>query len=83
MRTANLADIRKSVNFFNTGEVINIVNGRKKEDVGYFVPKNLKQDFMEFFKKLEEKQRILQAKKAAKAQSLDPIGDYCVGDEIK
>jgi hypothetical protein len=82
MITATLADMRKSVDFFNTQEVINIINGRKKENIGYFVPQQLKTDFLKFVNSLEQDKKIKQAKKAAQAQALDPIGDHSVGDNL-
>lgn len=83
MKVATLADMRKSVNFFDTEEVINVINGRKKENIGYFVPKSLKTDFLNFVKNLENTKRLENAKRAAQAQSIDNIGDNCIGDGIE
>lgn len=82
MLQATMADMRKSVDFFQTKQIINIVNGRKKEDIGYFVPNYFKADFLKFLDKLQKKKRLENAKKAAQAQLLDPIGDSTVGDGL-
>ncbi|MBE8189394.1 MAG: hypothetical protein HAW58_00660 [Candidatus Thioglobus sp.] len=82
MLRATMADMRKSVDFFQTNEVINIVNGRKKEEIGYFVPNYFKADFLKFLEGLKKKKRLKNAKRAAKAQMLDPIGDGAAGDGL-
>lgn len=83
MLQATMADMRKSVNFFQTNEVINIINGRKKQEIGYFVPSRFKADFLKFLAELNNKQRLDNAIRAANAQKLDPISDGSVGDGIE
>ncbi|MEA1956191.1 MAG: hypothetical protein U9N02_06815 [Campylobacterota bacterium] len=82
MIEATLADLRKSSSFFKTQEVIHIVNGRKKEDIGYFIPNILKDKFEIFLKDLEkvEKRKLLQ--RVANASSKDIIGDGTADDGI-
>lgn len=83
MLRATMADMRKSVDFFQTDEVINIVDGRKKQEIGYFVPKSFKTDFLKFLNALQKKKRLQNGIKAANAQKLDPISDSSVGDGIE
>ncbi|BAS68295.1 MAG: hypothetical protein DSY43_01055 [Gammaproteobacteria bacterium] len=83
MIQATMADMRKSVDFFQTDQVINIINGRKKQEIGYFVPNIFKADFLEFLKKIEQEKRLKNAKRAANAQMLDPVGDGTAGDGIE
>ncbi len=77
-----MADMRKSVDFFQTKQVINIVNGRKKQEIGYFVPNYFKADFLKFLDELKKKKRLENAKRAAQAQMLDSIGDGTAGDGL-
>jgi len=83
MKEATLVDLRRSSSFFKTKEVIHIVNGRKKEDIGYFIPIFLKDKFESFLREVEksEKRKLLQ--RLAKASSKDIIGDGAVDDGIK
>ncbi len=83
MIQATMADMRKSVDFFQTDQVINIINGRKKKEIGYFVPSKFKVDFLKFLTELNNKKRLENAKRAAQAQILDSIGDGTAGDGIE
>ncbi|WP_428086340.1 hypothetical protein [Candidatus Thioglobus sp.] len=83
MLQATMADMRKSIDFFQTNEVISIINGRKKQELGYFVPTYFKTDFLNFLNELDKKKRLQNAIKAANAQKLDPISDASVGDGIE
>ena len=82
MIEATLADLRQSATFFQTDEVVHIVNGRKKEAIGYFVPNKLRDQFEVFLADLErsEKRKLLQ--RIAKASSKDAIGDGAVDDGL-
>ena len=82
MHSITLATLRNSADFFNIDEVVSIVNGRKKEEIGYFVPKSLKKEFEKFTNELEKKRKIEKLKRIAKADALDPIGDETCGDGI-
>lgn len=83
MIEATLADLRQSSTFFKTDEVIHIVNGRKKEDIGYFIPHVLKDKFESFIEELEinKKRKLLQ--RVAKASAKDPVGDGALDDGIR
>lgn len=83
MLRATMADMRKSVDFFQTDEVINIVDGRKKQEIGYFVPKSFKTDFLKFLNALQKKKRLQNGIKAANAQKLGSISNSSVGDGIE
>ncbi|HIP61235.1 MAG TPA: hypothetical protein EYG98_01620 [Sulfurovum sp.] len=83
MIEATLADLRKSSSFFKTREVIHIVNGRKKEDIGYFIPNTLKDKFQAFLSDVEkyEKRKLLQ--RVAKASAKDIVGDGAIDDGVR
>ncbi|MDF1876036.1 hypothetical protein JHD48_09835 [Sulfurimonas sp. SAG-AH-194-I05] len=82
MIEATLADLRQSSSFFKTTQVVHIVNGRKKEDVGYFVPTIFKEKFEIFLMELEREKKIKLLKRVLKASSKDVIGDGAINDGI-
>jgi hypothetical protein len=82
MTSITLASLRDSETFFKLDDIATIVNGRKKEEVGYFVPINFKKEFEDFTKELEKKKKIEKLKRIAKAYKEDPIGDGVVGDGL-
>ena len=82
MLQATLAELRKPSAFFNTTQVIRIVNGRKKEEVGYFVPKALKAEFESFLSTMEKKRKSTLLKRVARATAKDPVGEGGVGDGL-
>ncbi|MDQ7059834.1 MAG: hypothetical protein Q9M43_01330 [Sulfurimonas sp.] len=83
MIEATLADLRKSSSFFKTKEVIHIVNGRKKEDIGYFIPNYLKEKFEFFLNDVEKTEKIKLLQRIAKASAKDIVGDGAIEDGIK
>lgn len=83
MTIATLTDLRQSSSFFKTNEVVQIVNGRKKEQIGYFVPIALKDTFERFLIKLKREQRRKLLKRVALASKKDIVGDGAVDDGIK
>jgi len=83
MIEATLAELRKSSSFFQTTQVIQIVNGRKKEAIGYFVPNVLKDEFEKFLSKLEREKKRKLLKRVANATKQDPIGDGAIEDGIE
>ncbi len=83
MIKATLADLRQSSSFFETNQIVHIINGRKKEDIGYFVPNVFKQEFEGFLKKLEKKKKRELLHRVAKASAMDAIGDGAVDDAIR
>jgi len=82
MINATLAQMRNSEKFFKTDEVIHIINGRKKQQLGFFVPEKLREEFKPFLQKIEDDKNMNALKLAAKAQTMDPIGDSTIGDGI-
>ena len=83
MIEATLADLRQSATFFKTNQVVHIVNGRKKEDIGYFVPNILKNRFEAFLIDLEKDEKRKLLKRVANASAKDVVGDGTVDDGIK
>jgi len=82
MNSITLASLRDSATFFSIDDIVTIVNGRKKEEVGYFVPSSLKKEFEKFTLELERKRKIEKLKRIAKADKKDPIGDGAIDDGI-
>ena len=83
MIEATLADMRNSRTFFKTDEIIHILDGRKKEDIGFFVPLVFKEEFEKFVEKIEKKKKLTLLNRVAKAQKQDPISEGSVSDGIK
>lgn len=83
MINATLAELRNSKNFFNVQEVIHLFDGRKKEDIGYFIPKYFEKELKEFLEKLEHKKELEILNKVALAQKKDPIEEGTVEDGIR
>ena len=83
MIEATLADLRNSSTFFKTNQVVYIVNGRKREGMGYFVPNALKDKFEIFLEALEREEKRKLLKRVANAGAKDIIGDGTVDDGIK
>ncbi len=82
MKEATLADLRRSSKFFQTDQIIHIVNGRKKEEIGYFIPSALREDFIRFLEEVEKKRKEKLLKRVAEASRRDPIGDGAVDDGV-
>jgi len=82
MLQATLADLRKPSAFFDTTQVIRIINGRKKEAIGYFVPKALKSEFESFLSAMEKERKSTLLKRVARAAAKDPVAEGGVGDGL-
>ena len=83
MIEASMADLRKSISFFTTNEIVHIVNGRKKEEVGFFVPTLFKDEFSKFVEKIEKKKKTELLKRVAHSQKQDPINEGAVEDGVE
>ena len=83
MIEATLADMRNSRHFFKTDEIIHILDGRKKEDIGFFVPQVFKEEFEKFVEKIEKKKKLALLSRIAKAQKKDPVAEGAISDGIK
>lgn len=83
MINTTLASLRNSTNFFKTNEILHIFDGRKKEDIGYFVPKYFQKEFEEFIKKIEKDKKETLLKRVAKAQKNDPVEEGSEDDGLR
>jgi len=82
MINMTLTSIRNSTNFFNIDDIALIVNGRKKEEIGYFVPKIFKEEFEKFMLEIQKKKKQQLLKKVLDASRKDTIGDGAVADGL-
>ena len=82
MIEATLANMRNSSNFFKTDEIIHIFDGRKKEDIGFFVPQVFEKEFQKFIENIEKKKKLSLLKRVAQAQHNDPIAEGSINDGI-
>lgn len=80
MIEATLSDLRKSHGFQDSNEVIQIIDGRKRHQVGYFIPKSLAKDFEGYLSNIENMKHSALLKRLANAQKQDPVGDGCIDD---
>jgi hypothetical protein len=78
-----LSNLRNSTNFFEIDDIATIVNGRKNEEVGYFVPKIFKEEFEKFTVELEKSKKRKLLKKVLNASRKDIVGDGAIEDGIK
>jgi hypothetical protein len=78
-----LSSLRNSTNFFDIDDIATIVNGRKKEEVGYFIPKIFKEEFEKFTLELEKSKKRKLLKKVLNASRKDIVGDGAIEDGIK
>jgi len=83
MISSTLADLRNAKNFFDVKEIIHIFDGRKKEEVGYFIPAYFSQEFEGFLKNVEQKREIELLQKISRAQKQDPIEEGGLDDGIR
>ena len=82
MVNITLSSLRNSTNFFDMDDVATIINGRKKEEIGYFVPKIFKEEFEKFTLELEKKRKKALLQRVLKASRKDTIEDGAVADGI-
>ena len=83
MISMTLSSLRNSTNFFDIDDIATIVNGRKKEEVGYFIPKIFKEEFEKFTLELEKSKKRKLLKKVLNASRKDIVGDGAIEDGIK
>ena len=83
MISMTLSNLRNTTNFFDIDDIATIVNGRKKEEIGYFIPKVFKKEFEKFILELEQIKMDRLLKKVLKASRKDIIGDGAINDGIK
>ena len=82
MINMTLSSLRNTTNFFDIDDVATIINGRKKEEIGYFVPKIFKKEFEKFSAELQKKRKREVLQKVLKASRKDTIEDGTVSDGI-
>ena len=80
MIETTLSSLRNSSDFFKTTEIIHILDGRKKEEIGFFVPSVFREEFQAFIDRIEKKKKTALLERVAQAQKKDPIGDGSVND---
>jgi len=83
MIETTLSNMRNSSDFFKTSEIIHIFDGRKKEEIGFFVPTVFKEEFQKFIDKIEKKKKLSLLKRVALAQKKDPIEEGSTDDGIQ
>lgn len=83
MKEATLANMRNSSDFFKTDTIIKILDGRKKEEIGFFVPQIFKDEFEKFVNTIEKKKQIALLTRVSKAQKQDPIEEGSSDDGIR
>ena len=83
MIEATLANMRNSSDFFRTDSIIKIFDGRKKEEIGFFVPQIFKEEFQKFVDSIEKKKRLALLNRISNAQRKDPIEEGSSDDGIK
>lgn len=83
MVNITLSNLRNSTSFFDMDDMAIIVDGRKKEEIGYFIPKSYKNEFEKFAKEIEKRKKIKLLKRVANAAKKDIIGDKAVDDGIE
>ena len=82
MINITLSSLRNSTNFFDIDDVATIINGRKKEEIGYFVPKMFKEEFEKFILELEKKRKKALLQRVLKASRKDTIEEGAAADGI-
>ena len=82
MRDATLAELRNSKSFFDMQDIIHIYDGRRKEELGYFVPKYFQKEFEKFLEQIERQKKLKLLEKVAKAQKKDPIEEGSEADGL-
>ncbi len=83
MLDISVADFRKSGEAMRGDEVIRLLDGRKMESIGYFIPTALYGYVKSGVEEAEKSKKAKLLAKIAKAQSKDEINDGAVGDGIE
>lgn len=83
MLDISVADFRKSGEAIRGDEVIRLLDGRKKESIGYFIPNALYEYVKSAIEEAERSRKSKLLSKIAIAQAKDPIGDESVGEGLE
>jgi len=73
MINIKLSEIRNPSILNHQKEVLQIVDGRKNQSMGYFIPKHLMSEFKAFFDQIEKKKKHQLLTKVAAAQKEQTI----------
>jgi hypothetical protein len=79
----SVADFRKSGEAIRGDEVIRLLDGRKKESIGYFIPTALYKYVKSAIEEVEKNKQKNLLSKIAKAQAKDPVGDDTASEGIE
>ena len=82
MRFITIAELRRSSILGEGDEVLQVVDARKKREVGFFIPAALAEEFREYLSKVERRQKIEKLRRVAQAQRRDPIEEGAVDDGV-
>jgi len=82
MITVTLAELRRSSELAGSEEVILIADGRKRKEVGYFIPASLAGEFRRFLEEVERRKKEAKLRRVARAQEADPIEEGGVDDGL-
>jgi len=82
MITITLAELRRSSELAQSDEVIRIADGRKRREVGYFIPVSMASEFRHFLEAMERRQRQEKLRRVARAQKRDPVNEGAIDDGL-
>jgi hypothetical protein len=82
MITITLAELRRSSELARSDEVIRISDGRKRKEVGYFIPVSMASEFQRFFEEIERRRRREKLQRIARAQRRDPVEEGALDDGL-
>jgi hypothetical protein len=82
MITVTLAELRRSSELAESAEVILVSDGRKRKEVGYFIPISLAGEFRRFLDEAERRRKRAKLRRVARAQAADPIEEGGVDDGL-
>ena len=78
----SLAQMRNPRTLFSVDDIVRIIDGRKKIEMGFFVPETLKSEFEAFLAERERKKKHSILERVARAQHADPIEEGGVDDGL-
>jgi hypothetical protein len=82
MIEATLADLRSPKQMQQWHDVVHLVDARKNNAVGYFVPQSLSPLFEPFLQQIEAQRKTELLNRIAAAQLTDPIEEGALADGL-
>lgn len=82
MIEATLADLRQANRLTEWDDVVHLLDARKKNEVGFFVPAHLAESFLPFLQSYENRKKSQLLQRVARAQADDPIEEGGIADGI-